>query len=215
MNSKLFSDEQLDYLLEMLNIGAGHASTALNQLLQCEVTMKMPGVEALSPQGVIAALGEPSLPVAGFRMKALGDLTGSMFFIVPDDQKKKLAELAKQAFFGPTKNHPDFDEMMGILSEISNIVVGVFLTAIHDFCCLNVQHSVPVAAVDMVQSILDESLAAYSVESPSIILVKNEFFIGDDRVKAFLLIFPSEGSIKAIVDSMVEAAKKLYGSPQN
>jgi chemotaxis protein CheC len=215
MNASLFSDEQLDYLLEMLNIGAGNASTALNQLLQCDVTMKMPGVEAHTPQGVVAALGDPALPVAGFRMKAVGDLSGSMFFIVPDDQKKKLAELAKQAFFGRTDSHPDVDEMMSILSEIANILAGVFLTAIHDFCRLSVQHSVPVAAVDMVQALLDESLAARTVEGQTIILVKNEFLIGDDHVKAFLLIFPSEGSIKALLDSMVEAVNRLYGSPQN
>ena len=44
---ELFSEEQLDYLEELLNIGAGNATTALNHLLRSEVNMKLPRMEVL------------------------------------------------------------------------------------------------------------------------------------------------------------------------
>ena len=84
------------------------------------------------------------------------------------------------------------------------------MTAIHDFCKLNVCHSVPEAAVDMLQSLLDESLALRSVEGDAIILVNNEFLIGADQLNTFFLIFPSRASITTLVNSMAEAAK-MYG----
>src|ERR1700757_2304168 len=65
----LFSEEQLDYLVEILNIGAGNATTALHHLLKCEVNMKMPDVEVMQAHQVPAAIGDPSSPVAGVNMR--------------------------------------------------------------------------------------------------------------------------------------------------
>jgi chemotaxis protein CheC len=206
----LFTEEQLDYLSEMLNIGAGNASTALSHLLRCQVDMKLPGVDVLSPERAASALGDPALPVACLRMKMVGDMAGCLFFIVRDGEKARLAELAENALPGPKKDQPDPDHTLSILAEIGNILAGVYLTAIHDFCKLNVCHSVPVLAVDMVQSLLDESLALQSSADQMVILVSNEFVIGDGKVKTFLLIFPSRDSLKALVDSMA-VASKMYG----
>ena len=58
----LFTEEQLDYLVEMLNIGAGNATTALQHLLQCEVNMKMPGVEVLPAPRCLPPSATPPLP---------------------------------------------------------------------------------------------------------------------------------------------------------
>ena len=205
-----FSEEQLDYLVEMMNIGAGNATTALSHLLQCEVAMKLPGVEVLSAGRVPSALGDPSLPVVCLRMRLVGDLTGSLFFLVPDDQKTRLSDLAEQAMLGPKKENPDPDRVLAALAEIGNILAGVYLTALHDFCQLNVCHSVPVLAVDMLQALLDESLARQSGEGPAVILIKNEFDIGPEQFGTFFLILPSAASVQALVDSMSEAGK-MYG----
>ncbi len=204
-----FSEDQLDYLGELLNIGAGNAATALTHLLQCPVSMTRPDVEVLPARQVPCVLGDPSLPVACVRMKMVGDLSGSLFFLVPDEQKLHLAEMAESALLGPVPN-PDPDRILATVTEIGNILAGVYLTAIHDFCSLNVCHSVPVLAVDMMQALLDESLAARAGDDQAIILIKNEFLVGTDRAHTFFLIFPSGASVPALVDSMKEAGKR-YG----
>jgi chemotaxis protein CheC len=206
----LFSEKQLDYLVEMVNIGAGNATTALNHLLQCAVDMKMPGVNVLPAEQATAALGDPAAPVACLRMRLVGDLDGYLFFLVPDDQKAKLAELAERSLLGPGREDPDPERVLAALAEIGNILAGVYLTAIHDFCRLNVCHSVPVLAVDMLQALLDESIATQTGEGHTIILVTNEFLIGQERFRTFFLIFPTRKSTTALVDSMREAGK-LYG----
>ncbi|HEV3261503.1 MAG TPA: chemotaxis protein CheC [Gemmataceae bacterium] len=206
----LFSAAQLDYLVEMFNIGAGNAATALNHLLQCEVNMKLPGVNVVPAAQATSSVGDPGEPIACLRMRMVGELTGCLFFIVPDDQKAKLAELAEQSMLGPKRDNPDPDRVLAALAEIGNILAGVYLTAIHDFCKLNVSHSVPVLAIDMLQALLDESIATQAGEGQTLILVTNEFIIGKEQFRTFFLIFPNRKSITALVDSMKEAAR-LYG----
>lgn len=207
---ELFTEEQLDYLVELLNIGAGNATTALCSLLQCKVEMTLPGVEVLPAMRVAAALGDPASPAACVRMKMVGDLTGCLLFIVPDEQKRKLADLAERAAAGAGGENPDADQALGVLAEIANILAGVYLTAIHDFCGLTVCHSVPVPAVDMLQALLDEPLADLAREQQSMVLITNEFLIGQDRVKTFFLILPTKDALQALVDSM-KAAGEMYG----
>jgi chemotaxis protein CheC len=172
--------------------------------------MRQPGVNVLPAEQATAALGDPAAPVACLRMRLVGDLDGYMFFLVPDDQKAKLAELAERSLLGPRSENPDPERVLAALAEIGNILAGVYLTAIHDFCRLNVCHSVPVLAVDMLQALLDESIATQTGEGHTIILVTNEFLIGTERFRTFFLIFPTRKSTTALVGSMKEAGR-LYG----
>jgi chemotaxis protein CheC len=212
MNDReLVSEELLDYLVELLNIGAGNAATALNQLLRCEVNVRIPAVDFLSTFAEAAsALGDPSLPVAASRMKMVGDVIGDLFFVVPDDQKTKLTELADRAVLGLNKAEADPDRVLTTLGEIGNILAGVSLTAIHDFCKMNVYHSVPVLAVATVQAVLGEPLAQRSREGATMILAKIEFIIGANQLKAFLLIVPYGEFLKALVASM-QKVRMAYG----
>ena len=94
---KFLSEEQIDFLTEMMNIGAGNAATALSQMLKCEAEMKIPSVRALQSPKVSFLLEDPSLPVACVRMDMVGDVAGNIFFIVPDEQKTKLIRLMERA----------------------------------------------------------------------------------------------------------------------
>ena len=107
MNERnLFSEEQRDYLVELLNIGGGNATTALSHLLQAEVAMKLPRVEILPAVDAPAAIGAPDQPVVCLHMKMVGDLSGCLFFIVADNQKAKLADLGERACSGPPGTIP-------------------------------------------------------------------------------------------------------------
>jgi chemotaxis protein CheC len=205
-----FTEEQMDYLVELLNIGAGNAATALTALLQCPVTMVLPDVEVFPSPRLPAVLGDPASPVACMRMKMVGDMSGYLFFIVPENQSLKLEERAEQALLG-SKAKSDPDQVLGTLTEIGNILAGVYLTAIHDFCGLNVSHSVPLPAVDMLQAVLDESLAIRADNDPTVILIRNEFIIEAERAKTFFLILPSGDSVQTLVDSM-KVAGQGYGA---
>lgn len=212
---KRLSEEQLDFLGEMMNVGAGNAATALTKMLQCEVDVRIPRVHALAVPQVPSALNDPSLPVACVRMGMVGEVTGGLFFIVPDDQKIALIRLAERASglrsakFGVRNSKSAISipnsEDLSVLAEIGNILAGVYMTTIHDFCKLNIYHTVPRVAIDMIQSLLDESLATMSREVEKIIMVVNDFIAAEEHITAFFLIIPSPQSVKTLVDSIEEA----------
>ncbi len=222
MNDKriVFSEEQLDFMTEMMNVGAGNAATAFTQMLASEVNMKIPAVHVLSASKVDSFLDDPSLPVACVKTGLVGDVTGDMFFIVPDEQKTNLIHLIEQKTRlgnAEGKNpqsairNPQSTAELSVLKEIGNILVGVYLTAIHDFCGLNIYHRVPIVAVDMIQSLLDESLVAVSHQVQRIILVENELIVEENRIRTFLLIVPSADGVNTLVDSIEEARKTMRG----
>lgn len=57
MNFDDVSQEYFDVLKELGNIGAGNATTALAQMLQCKVDMKVPQVRLLDFSQVGEAMG--------------------------------------------------------------------------------------------------------------------------------------------------------------
>jgi len=208
-NQEMLSEEQVDFLREMMNIGAGNAATALGQMLRCQVNMEIPLAHVLPVPKVFSVLGDPSLPVACVRMGMVGDVVGELFFIVPAGQRADLTHLAERAMPGPTKKAPDLD--LSVLTEIGNILVGVYLTAIHDFCQLHIYHTVPTIAIDMIQSLLDESIVALSPHVRALILIENEFIVEERHIRTFLLLIPAVQSVRTLVDS-VEGARMAYGS---
>jgi chemotaxis protein CheC len=212
-NQELLSAEQVDFLREMMNIGAGNAATALGQMLRCEVNVEIPTVHVLPAPKAPSVLGDPSLPVACVRMGMVGDVVGELFFIVPAGQRADLTHLAERAVgfrisdFGLRSD----SENLSALTEIGNILAGVYLTAIHEFCKLHIYHTVPTIAIDMIQSLLDEAIVALSRQVQALILIENEFIVEERRIRTFLLLIPAVQSVRTLVDS-VEGARMAYGS---
>lgn len=202
------SEEKMDYLREMMNIAAGNAATALSQILNCEVDVKMPEVFVLPVSKVSSIFKDPSTPVLCVKTEMVGDVTGTMFFIVPNEQKKNLLKLLKQSLTGGLRKSLPVDSTA--IEEIGNIIAGVFLTAIHDFSRLNIYHTVPVLAIDMVQSLLDEAIISHSSKINEIVVIENEFIIKEGNVRTILFVIPLVESIEVLFGS-IDAARKKYG----
>ena len=71
-----------DVLKEIGNIGAGNAMTALSQMLQCKVDMKVPQVRLLEFQEVGSLMGGEEQLMVGVYLAVEGDITGSIMFLV-------------------------------------------------------------------------------------------------------------------------------------
>ncbi len=124
----------------------------------------------------------------------------------------ELARLVETATPGPKT--PDRDSDLAVLTEIGNILAGVYTTALHDFCKLSLYTSVPTAAVDMIQSLLDESIAIASREAKTIFLFEHEFSVTGRSIQAFFLIIPTATGVQALVDS-IESARMAYGQDED
>ena len=213
-SDNVLSKDELDYLTEMMNIGAGNAATALSQIIKTDVDMIIPYVRVDSFSKVLTVLEDPSLPVICAKMNMIGDVSGDIFFIVPHEYKETFEQSMVQAG-GIRKEilkseNPDAVSMkLSMLAEVGNIVAGVYLTAISDFCKLNIYPTVPETAVDMIQSLLDESIVHASKSLQYVMLIQNIFVVGEVEFKTYLIFVPSVESINVLLDSITQARKML------
>lgn len=203
MEALTLSEEQLDYLREMMNIGTGNAATALSRLLHQAVDASVPEIHICRLPEISAVLGQPERQVAGVRLEMTGDVEGYLFFIVPDSDRQRFTALL-QRMTGKAAGQ----ELPAML-EVASIAVESHLRAIRDFCGLNISHSSPGLAIDMVQAVLDEAIARVASRMPQVILIRSEFIIVGEHISTYLLIIPDRESVARLVDSMEHARKQL------
>lgn len=209
MPKQILSPEQVDYVEEMMNIGAGNAATALEQLLKNRFEMCLPAIHVVPPHAAFSVIGDPAEAVTGVRMKMLGACKGELFFVVPQRLQQKLGNLAYAAVGLGAKSADD----TSVIVEIANILAGVYLTAIHDFCGLNIYHSVPFAATDMAQALLDETIATISDQNELFIIIVNKFQAPDSKetINTYFILVPEVNSLLVLSNSIEEAKKLTRG----
>src|SRR5881628_233523 len=84
---------QLDALREVANIGAGHAATALSQMVGETIMISVPTINVSPLEDVPPQVAAPDEPVAAVLMHMLGDLTGRTMLVFPRHAALRLAEL--------------------------------------------------------------------------------------------------------------------------
>lgn len=208
-DKELLTEEQLDFFREMINIGAGNAAGAFSQILNCPVGIKTPEIYLFPASNIPPFLKDPAKSFATVSMDMVGDVQGCLFFLVPAEQKDKLIELVEEATPGHG-NRGGVGADSSALEELGNILAGVFLVAIHDFCKSNIYHSVPEPRTDMFQALIDESIAATTRESSQIILMVSTFIIVEVNIKTFFLIIPDMKSTKKLLNSISDARKQMF-----
>ena len=131
-STQLLTAEQMSFLTEMMNVGAGNAAAALEQMLKCQVDLLMPQVFVVPTAQAPSILGNPSSPVICVRMGMVGDVTGEVFFIVPDEHHNKLAYLMGEEALRPAQlrraaqdGAATNERVLSTIGEIANIVAGV------------------------------------------------------------------------------------------
>ena len=207
-DKELLTKEQLDFLREMVNIGAGNAAAAFSQMLHCMVDVTIPEIYFFPASQIPPFLKDPARPFAGVSMNMVGDVKGKLFYMVLDERKERIIEIVRKAAPGGNEGGVVVD--LSVLEEIGNILAGVFLVSIHDFCKLNIYHTVPEMRIDMVQALLDESIGSIVAGTSQIILIESEFVIKEENISTVFLIIPDKEYIQTLAYSIEDARKKLY-----
>ncbi|MDV2580623.1 chemotaxis protein CheC [Alkalibacillus haloalkaliphilus] len=165
-----FQQIHLDVLKEIGNIGAGNAATALSSLINRRVQMTVPIVNIVTFDEMMMEVGGKDEVQAAVFVQATGDLSGSMFFMVPPEE----ADLFSQLMIGDqSKTVSNGDELAtSAFLELGNILTGSYLRALSDFTSLEVVQSVPQVAIDMVGAMLTQGLLEISVSSDQAIMIE-------------------------------------------
>ena len=158
------SAQYMDVLKELGNIGAGNATTALAELLQCKVDMNVPQVKLINFSEIGELIGGEDQVMAGVYLAIQKDITGSILFLVKEEVAlhlvKKLMGDYAQDIYGEMEQ--------SALKEISNIITGAYLNALSTMTGLRIEPSVPDLTIDMAGAILSVPTAGTRWHRPAI-----------------------------------------------
>ncbi|MBR5356810.1 MAG: chemotaxis protein CheC, partial [Lachnospiraceae bacterium] len=169
LNLESVSEQYLDVLKELGNIGAGNATTALAQMLQCKVDMKVPQVRLLDFGEVGTLMGGEEQIMAGIYLCVEGDITGSIMFLLEKDAARHLvSKLMGMELEGDT-----FSEMeTSALKEIGNIITGAYLNSLSTITNLKIYPSIPDLTIDMAGAILSVPAIEFGTLGDKILLIQ-------------------------------------------
>ncbi|NGZ75483.1 chemotaxis protein CheC [Saccharibacillus alkalitolerans] len=187
---------KLDVLKEVGNIGAGHAATALSQLLNKPIDMAVPKVQILPFEDIAEKVGGPEKIVLTVFFRVEGDAPGNLFYIMAPEAGKSL--LQRLGAFVPTDGL-DLTEMeQSALGEIGNILAGSYLSSLADFTNLAMSPTVPALALDMAGAILSYGMIQFGEMGDAALLIDTTFVQGNDEVEGQFFLIPDPESFDKI-----------------
>jgi chemotaxis protein CheC len=190
---------QLDALREVANIGAGHAATALSQMINSTIMISVPTINVSRLEDIPPQVAAPDEPVAAVLMHMLGDLTGRTLLVFPKPTAVRLAELMLRRPHGSSAELGEMEQ--SAIKEAGNILSSAYMNALSDFMGMMLLPSPPSLAVDMSTAVLTTAYLQFGSDRDYVFCVESEFYMTDvdERLRGFFLLLPDPASLQAIL----------------
>ncbi len=199
MSLEQVSANYLDVLKEIGNIGAGNAMTALSQMLQCKIDMKVPQVKLLPFSEVGALMGGEEQIMVGVFLGVEGDVTGSMMFLV---EKASAKHLINKIMMGMGSEGEDFTEMeLSAMKEVGNIITGAYLNSLSTLTNLMIYPTPPDLTVDMAGAILSVPAIQFGTLGDNLLLIQSQFY-DEVEIDGYFILIPDLESYAKILTSL-------------
>ncbi len=188
-----------DVLKEIGNIGAGNATTALAQMLNTKVDMKVPKVALLEFSQVGEAMGGEEQIMIGIYQVVEGDISGSIMFLLEERSARTLVSKLMGTY---TTNEGAFTEMeISALKEIGNIITGSYLSSLSMLTNLKIISSIPDISIDMAGAILSVPAIEFGTIGDKILLIQTAFS-DDVQIDGYFILVPDLESYDKILSSL-------------
>ncbi|MER2189735.1 MAG: chemotaxis protein CheC [Solibacillus sp.] len=196
----------LDVFKEIGNIGAAHAATALSDLLDKKIDMRVPKVEMVSFSEMMELAGGSETVVVGIFLRIEGDAEGSMFFILPIGQANRFIQRLIRDDTFDFHNPPVSELGLSAMQEMGNILSGSYLSALSDFTGLKIYPTVPGLSVDMFGAIISIGLIELSQVSDTVIVINTSIFeeeyTEEEAVRGHFFLLPDPDSFESIFKAL-------------
>jgi chemotaxis protein CheC len=195
---KTLTEFQKDALKEVGNIGIGHATTSLSQMVNKPVWISLPDLK-LIPLIKVAVLVKNEAPVIGIILELTGDTKGFLLLLLSKKSAKYLINLV----LGTVNETETFDEMeQSVLKELGNIMSGTYITSLSNFLGISIGLSPPLNIYDMADAIINQIVCMMSRDVEDVLFINTEFTINTEKIEGKILIFTDSASLSKILDSI-------------
>jgi chemotaxis protein CheC len=202
-NSEPFTDFQLDAMREVGNVGAGHAATALSQMVGRPIGMSITRVLILPTEQIAGFLGGEQADVAAVYMPVYGDICGVVLIFFPLDLLPDLAGLLLKREPRASEELSDLDR--SAIKELGSILTGSYLSALYRFIHVQMIHGVPTLVVDMAQAILDTVLVDLEQKDDFAIVIETRLTENDRQLTGRFFLLPEAGTLPKLFKAFTQS----------
>jgi chemotaxis protein CheC len=201
MEEIILNPIQRDALQEVANIGAGHASTVLSQMINRSIQMGVPRVEIIPLEKVSDYVKEENIVVGVYlkisdqipsyvlllipRQSAFS-LTNMLLGLKPENAKEILSELDKSA-----------------LSEVSNIMICAFFDSLSELLGMTIIPGPPHLAYDIPEAVIDYVLIQIGAVSNQVVVFNVE--LKEEKqtnLKIHMFLLPEPQSVNILLEKL-------------
>lgn len=194
---------QIDSIKEAVNIGSGHAATALSKLTGRKIFMKPPEVFWGKSEDVFNTIITEDYIGVGILQYFLGDLTGLTLLMLSEREAKEMLYFITQ---NPVEEIGEDEE--SALKEVTNIVTGSYMTSLSEFLKLLTLPTVPYLKIDSAKTIVTSALLSIESYGEYVLSIKTTFFIENGpKITVNFFFLPDEPSISIIANKLEEMLK--------
>lgn len=185
---------QIDSLMELGNIGSGHAITALSQLMNKRINMSLTSVDMIPFWKLPEKLGGEEIEVFGILSSIKGEQNLSILQLFP---KESIINMINSLSEGKKMNAHDIkvlsdldDFSLSLITEVGNILSGHYTNALADLMEIKLVPSVPDVAFDFLGAIMSSVIAKTSETVDLMITINTKMDIEDLNLNAIFCFLP-------------------------
>jgi chemotaxis protein CheC len=191
------TNDQIDALKEVVNIGVGRAASMLNEMVDSRIILEIPYIKILSAadlqQELVQKFDHDCF--AAVRQSFTGSFSGVAELVFPTQSASKLVSVLT----GENLGSPDLDAVkIGTLSEIGNIVINSVMGSISNVLKQHMNYALPVYLEDTVQNLLTSN----NISNSTILLAQASFTIEQLEIMGDIILIFEVNSFDALLGAI-------------
>ena len=196
----------LDILLELGNIGAGRATTALSDMLDERISVEVPRLHVSPPHLVPKIFARHDQPTAVIYMQLRGEAECDILLIFEVEEARKIAAMMTMM---PVEELDQETENSAI-EEMGSIMIGGFLSAIADFTDVELVPLPPQLVKGCFDAVLDSFLVKQALASEVALVFDGCFRRSGNEAGGMIVVFPSQELQRLLVNKSQEWLSRDY-----
>lgn len=193
------TNEQIDVIQEIINIGVGQAANLLNSISGKHVKLQVPQIKILSLEQLADEFKDLGFnnDLSCVTLTFSGTIVGSSKLIFPTEQAAKLV----YAFTDANLDELDFDEIQAeTLCEIGNIVLNSLLGSLANLMNTTFSYSIPIYLTGNIDQILSSDIS-FS-ETGIILYARTHFSIEATQIEGDFILFIDFATVPNLINSI-------------
>ena len=186
----LEKDMENEILREIGSIGAGHAATALSELIQEKISITFPEIYVARPEEIPKVLGLHEMPSVVVYKKLQEGYDCDILLVFEKEEADKIVSTMAKNTFG--MEELDKEMKKSAIEEIGNIVIGSFLSAMSNFIDMELLPTPPIHVTDIFDAVLDIFLAKLCLQNRKAIVFQTCFKREEEKIYGAVIIFLNE-----------------------